>query len=94
VTSLQRKILGVGLVVVALMCLVPPWERTISLSSTPQARLPLVYHLVFSPPEVAPYSQVGVRLDLGRLSIQLVSVAALCGALILAAAGRGKDGGT
>ena len=90
----RRVILGLGLVVVAVMCVVPPWERTFSEPSTPLERTPLRYAPVFSPPlGAARGAGYGIRLDLGRLSLQLMAVGAVCGAVMLALGGRGTSGG-
>jgi len=90
----QHTILRIGLVVVALMCLVPPWEATWEASSpaTNSRQVTSGYGLVFWPPD-PPNMYWGIRLDIPRLSVQLVAAAALCGALLLAAGGRGKDSG-
>jgi len=44
---------------------------------------------IFLPPDDR---EEGQRVDFGRLFVQVVAVAALTGALILAAGGRGKNG--
>jgi hypothetical protein len=90
----QRRILMVGLVVVAAMCVVPPWEWTLAYENTPLGHGPAGYGLVFSPPASSAAVRTRMfRVDLARLSIQVLACGALCGALMLAAGGRGKDGG-
>lgn len=107
----QRVILGVGLVVVAVMCLVPPWQALVTWRSygegagmtvSSEHTESLGYSPVFAPPvnggertddDLRGARSVRVREDVGTLLLQVISVAALCAALLLTAGGRGKDGG-
>jgi hypothetical protein len=104
--SRQRVILGVGLVAVAAMCLVPPWEWTSARPTFPLSQGPAGYGLVFSPPDAfalaawrgstsgeAVVGVLGERIDIARLFIQFIAVAGLAGAVLLAASGRRRDGG-
>ena len=73
----------------AAMCLVPPWEWTFAAPDAQLQRGPMGFAPIFLPPDDR---EEGQRVDFGRLFVQVVAVAALTGALILAAGGRGKNG--
>jgi hypothetical protein len=70
----------------------PPWEQTGSAPGAPLVRRPAGYHFIAAPP--APQdsrSFFGVRIDLTRLLIQYVSLAALVGASMLVAGANAKN---
>jgi hypothetical protein len=90
----QRRILTAGLVVVAGMCAVPPWGNIEIDSGMRWIASPAGYRPVFYSPAVDLKKGIAVGPDFGRLGLQVLAVAALCGAIMLAASGRGKDGGT
>lgn len=58
----------IALVLLILICIVPPWERTFQKSTSPAG-----YALIFSPP-TSNLSHIGYSLDWGRLAIQLLAL--------------------
>jgi hypothetical protein len=88
----QKTVLLVGVAVVALMLLVPPWQRTTSGSSSiikggPYSRPSKTlagYGFIFSPPASAE------QIDVSRLTVQCAVVAVLAfGAFVML--GHKKD---
>lgn len=89
----QRVVLCVGLVIVAAMCAVPPWGNIGVQDGVRWFLSPAGYGPVFAPQPVDASRGLGISPDFGRLGLQVLAVAALCGSLVLATGGRGKDGG-
>lgn len=88
----QRTILSIGLAVVATMVVVPPWEHSWQVLDA-KFREPLGYHFLWAPPtRYEGSASVQMAVDLRRLGLQSVSVAAVVAALMLSAGGPGKDG--
>ena len=66
----QKIILITGVIIIALMCLVPPWKYTFSYEHTFSER-PAGYFVIFTPPLPKGTSSThGVVLDIHRLMIQ------------------------
>ena len=71
----QTTALWVGIILVALMCLFPPWLYTLQAPNMGQVTNPAGYAFVFAPPErVVDASAFGIRVDTDRLLIQLLAV--------------------
>lgn len=76
----QKVVLIIGVVIIALMCLVPPWKYTFSMESTYSER-PAGYFVIFTPPSrVNDTNAHGVVLDIHRLMIQWFVVIGFMGA--------------
>lgn len=75
--TVQRIILAMGILMVAISLLFPPWMYTFQSAGISQVTNPAGYYFVFSPPGVR-YSSpfYGVRIDFLRLVIQTLSIAA------------------
>ena len=65
----QQKILRIGIIVMLLIGLFPPWIDTIYTEKYNQ-ETPRGYFLIFSPPEAHSYGVYGVKIDITRLVIQ------------------------
>lgn len=70
-----RIVLGI---VVAVQCLIPPWQFTLNTANVRRSE-PAGYHLIVDPParRANQPSSTGVAIDLSRLMIQLAATAAL-----------------
>ena len=68
--SRRTVVLWVGIALIVLMCLVPPWVRRYT--GTYSSRDPIGYHLLFRPP-----SRGHIYLDTSRLVVQCFAVALL-----------------
>ena len=91
--SLNKSVLKWGLIAVALLGLFPPWLYTVERSGTrdssgAHSTTDAGYHFILTPPAARQQrDEHGVRLDVARLIIEWVCVAALtvCTQLILSA---------
>lgn len=75
----KHKIIWIGIAVVVLMCIFPPWIRVIELEGS-RAYHSIGYHFLLAPPKskgIESYS-----IDLGRLIIQCVIVSLITGGLL------------
>ncbi len=75
----KHKIIWIGIAVVVLMCIFPPWIRVIELEGS-RAYRSIGYHFLLAPPKskgIESYS-----IDLGRLIIQCVIVSLITGGLL------------
>ena len=84
----QLIVLWIGVGLIVLMCLFPPWVRVLRMSGG-TLREGYGYHCVFMPPPLnnkrwSPY------LDTSRLIIQCITVAVLTGAGIYTLRAKGK----
>ena len=82
----QKKILIVGIVIVLLIGVVPPWKHTFKSSST-YSEVPAGYSFITSPPprRVKSFSH-GIKIDISRLVIQwIVTIAATTAGVMLTA---------
>ncbi len=71
----QRIVLSVGLIIVALMAIYPPWTSTLNGNSGIHHERPHSYGLIFYPPETKHDLAIyGVKIDFGRLAVQMLSV--------------------
>jgi hypothetical protein len=88
----QKTILVVGLLLLGLMCLFPPWLETLDVRSI-HTEKPLGYYFVFSPPKelVFPHSIV---LDMNRLVVQCVAVVALALLMLILAKHKWRNPGS
>lgn len=78
--STQRFIAFLAIIVCSLMCVYTPWLHTYQDQGISQVKRPAGYHLVFLPPVPAQdHWYFGVRIDFGRLAIQLLGAGALFG---------------
>lgn len=81
----QKFILLLGIFFVLIACLYPPWEYTFAKPGMTIITQPAGYNYIFSPPSPQNkyfYQFRGVRLDMKRLSIQLLMILAITGGLI------------
>lgn len=92
--DLQFKTIWAIVIVVAFMCLVPPWQFTFQRPGISSVEKPAGYGFVFSPPEPEKDNVlVGVVLDTDRLITQLFGVGILGGFIVfsLGKVNRGKS---
>jgi len=82
----QKKILIVGIVIVLLIGVVPPWKHTFKSSST-YSEVPAGYSFITSPPPRRAKSfSHGIKIDISRLVIQwIVTIAATTAGVMLTA---------
>jgi hypothetical protein len=82
----QKKILIVGIVIVLLIGVVPPWKHTFKSSST-YSEVPAGYSFITSPPPRRSKSfSHGIKIDISRLVIQwIVTIAATTAGVMLTA---------
>lgn len=62
-----------------LVCLVPPWVETFQIIGASQTKRDAGYAPIWSPPNVGSSVQRGVRLDMGRIVLELSALGALLG---------------
>lgn len=81
----QKLVLMVGICLITLMGLYPPWVRTFLVGQQRmRAESPVGYASIFEPPEVRDHRVVGIHIDFSRLLIQWAAVATLFGGLFWA----------
>ena len=85
----RKRIVILLALVFVIMGLFPPWKQRVNTDRVRWER-PAGYHLIFEPPSVG-HSAIGVELDLARLAIQWVVLAAAAGVLILLISGKDKQ---
>ena len=69
----QKKILMIGIGVIVLMCLIPPWNVSVTYKSQKMSR-PTGYSLIFTPPAFkGKYAIVSIGFD--RLFVQFIAAA-------------------
>jgi hypothetical protein len=73
----QQKILRIGLIIILLMGIFPPWTYTLNTDKV-NSESPAGYALIFSPPETQYKASAafGIKIDITRLIIQWVVVGA------------------
>ena len=82
--------IAVGFVVVA--CLFPPWSYTFNSPDMPPSARSAGYSLILSPPEPKrSHRWDGVRLDYGRLSIELIIIGLVGGLAIFSVSDKESD---
>lgn len=75
----QQKIVIVGVVLFVLMGLIPPWTYTLEAQTIHRVR-PAGYALIISPPDPEENAAAfGVKIDISRLIIQWLVLAAATG---------------
>lgn len=80
---IRRVPVLLGLLVFALMGLIPPWQYTFTPEGAATATKPAGYHLLFEPPEPERrHALAGVRIDVSRLAIQWAILAAIIGVFL------------
>lgn len=83
----QRWVLGIGVILLVLMVIVPPWKATRVGEWYEKARPVLLgYHPIFDPPALP-----DAAIDGTRLFIQIFALAAVSGVLIVLLKKRRKD---
>jgi len=89
--ALQRKILLVGIAVIVLMGICPPWKHTFKYKSI-NSEEPAGYGLIVYPPSAEGYGPAGygIKIDFSRLLIQWAVTAAVTGGGVLLTA-KQKD---
>ena len=85
----QRFVLGIGVFLILLLGLFPPWEQ-VSLSSRGSLTQPVGHAFILSPPPRPNTSSLGLRIATEQLVIQvsLVAIASVMGVLLFK---RGKE---
>jgi hypothetical protein len=84
ISKLQRNLIGIGVAVVVLMGVVPPWAETYQDRSISQVHRPVGYMpLWLPPPSSRSGAAYGVRVDWSRLSLQWLLVGVTTGGLCL-----------
>ncbi|MFH1942140.1 MAG: hypothetical protein ABIL68_08530 [bacterium] len=86
----QQIISIVGIVVIFVMGLVPPWT-TFESDSTTYREMPAGYYFIFSPPQPDDEGILGVKLDTSRLAVQWITVLFVMAACIYLTQDR-RDG--
>ena len=75
-------VLWLGIVVIVIMCLCPPWVETVRLtSSNIKGTNPIDYAFLWHPPDINTRSS-GVAIDYSRLLLQVIAVGLATGGLI------------
>ena len=82
VNTRQRVVIVVGLLVLVLMGLFPPWEHVVTEGSSVWSR-DAGYHPLVSPPAPLTDGVQQVRVDVSRLLIQAVVAAVACAASVV-----------
>lgn len=88
----QQKIVVVGVVLFVLMGLIPPWTYTLHTQAI-QREKPAGYALIISPPEPERENAAafGVRIDISRLIIQWLVMAAATGLGVFISKAKAKE---
>lgn len=77
----QRIVIAIGVVIILIMGLFPPWVATLDRN---HREYPGDYGLIFSPPDVTDVeSGYGVHLDISRLIVQWVTVILVVAGIVL-----------
>ena len=79
----KNHIIALALLVVLAMALYPPWVQTYTRQGMTPSQRPAGYAALWDPPEVGPVVSRGLRLDIARLSVQIIALAAGTALLIL-----------
>jgi hypothetical protein len=89
----QRKILIAGIALIAAMAVFPPWTYTFRYQST-YSEEPAGYSFIADPPSPKSTRRTdGVKIDIARLSVQVVAVLALMGIGLLVVSGEPRRDG-
>ena len=89
----QRKILIAGIALIATMAVFPPWTYTFRYQST-YSEEPAGYSFIADPPSPKSTRRTdGVKIDIARLSVQVVAVLALMGIGLLVVSGEPRRDG-
>ena len=76
----HRKTLWAGLIILALMLLIPPWQYTFHMSGSRPVERSAGYYPVFAPPPpLKEGPRYGVRIDFARLVLQCGVVVVILG---------------
>jgi hypothetical protein len=98
----QRNVILIGLGIILLMGLIPPWKCSLSAPDLPHVERPGKYGFLFYPPSpdnvakqlfyVIDSSFLSVQMDINRLFVQWIAVTiAVVIAVILLKGNRGKQ---
>jgi len=91
-TQLQRVVLVVGVILIALSAAFPPWVYTFTRPGMAVSSRPAGYASILTPPELSSSSITrGVRVDVTRLVVQIGGIVVVFGGLFIAASKRLKD---
>jgi len=83
-------LLWLGIIVIVLMCLYPPWVQISRLpSSNIKGTTPAGYAFLWQPPEISRYS--GIAIDFPRLLLQCFIVAVITGGLLVTLKEKKKE---
>ena len=77
----QKKVLLIGIAVIVLMGLFPPWQETRARENRPLSRSPAGYHFILTPP--SGYRSIGYTLDFARIAVQFIEVGAITAGAVL-----------
>ncbi len=79
----KNHIIAFAVLVVLAMALYPPWVQTYTRQGMTPSQRPAGYAALWDPPEMPGSRLVGLRLDIARLGVQIIAVAAGTALLIL-----------
>lgn len=79
----QKIVIMIGLIVIVLMGVVPPWVYTFSLQGSRSKYSAGYSPIVSPPPRQADHPAYGVSLDISRLLMQWALVGMVAGGLVL-----------
>jgi len=78
----QKRVVALGLVLLALLGLFPPWRQSVTAPTGFHKEVPLAYGFILSPPRTE--SEVySVTLDLRRLAVEWAVVTFIVGGLVV-----------
>jgi hypothetical protein len=88
----QRRLIWVGIVIIAIMGVFPPWTHTFKNHLT-YSEVPAGYCFIASPPNKLIPSSIfsGVKVDMARLLVQLIGTMIILSLGLLATAKRKND---
>ena len=78
--SRQKTALWIGIIIIVIMGIYPPWEYTFGKEYVPKITLPGGYWPIYGPPKP---EGAGTEIDFSRLLIQWIMVALVTGGTIV-----------
>lgn len=79
----QKKAIFVGIALIVLMGLFPPWQEIILYPNTPLLTRPAGYHFILNPPESGRSFYTGYGLDFLRITVQFIVIGAATAGVVL-----------